>query len=218
MASIDQSIIRVGIVEDHRATREILYKLLDGSANCRVAAVFACMEEALPGIGVDLPDVVLVDIGLPGMSGIDGIRILRNRYPNIPLLVLSVYGDDERIFEAICAGACGYLLKTMPLACLADSIQDVMNGGAPMSPQVARRIIQLFREMRPPERANDGLTPHEIRLLKLLAEGHTYKTAAVQLGVTPHTVSFHLRHIYDKLQVHSKSEAVSKALRRGLLR
>jgi DNA-binding NarL/FixJ family response regulator len=217
MGTTAQPVVRVGIVEDERVTRELLQKLLDGSGNCRVGAAFGCMEEALSEIGTHLPDVVLVDIGLPGMSGIEGIRILRGRYPHIPLMVLSVYRDDERIFEAVCAGACGYLLKTMPLARLAESIQDVVHGGAPMSPEVARRVVELFRRMRPPERASHDLTAHEIRLLKLLAEGHTYKTAAVQLGVTAHTVSFHLRQIYDKLQVHSKSEAVSKALRRGLV-
>jgi DNA-binding NarL/FixJ family response regulator len=217
MEATCQPVIRVSIIEDQRPTRQLLQKLLDGPGHFRVAGAFSCMEEALSAIGSHAPDVVLVDIGLPGISGIEGIRILRGRYPNMPLLVLSVFGDDERIFEAMCAGACGYLLKTMPLARLMDSILEAMNGGVPMSPPVARRIIELFREMRPPERANHDLTPHEIRLLKLLAEGHTYKTAAAQLGVTVHTISFHLRHIYDKLQVHSKSEAVSKALRRGLV-
>ena len=218
MQSAQKPMVRVAVIEDERVTREALQKLLDGSERCRVADAFGCMEDALPKIGADLPDVVVVDLGLPGISGIDGIRILRGRYPHLAMLVLSIYADDVRIFDAVCAGACGYLLKTMPLARLVESIEDVVDGGAPMSPQIARRVLQLFRVMRPPERAGDELTPHEIRLLKLLAEGHTYKTAAIELDVTPHTVSFHLRHIYDKLQVHSKAEAVSKALRSGIVR
>jgi DNA-binding NarL/FixJ family response regulator len=133
------------------------------------------------------------------------------------LLMLTVYDDDERIFDAMCAGASGYLLKKTPPAKLLESLREAVAGGAPMSPEVARRVIALFREIRPPERANYDLTPHETRLLKLFVEGHNYKTAAAELGVTVHTVSFHLRSIYDKLQVHSKSEAVAKALQNRLI-
>jgi DNA-binding NarL/FixJ family response regulator len=176
------------------------------------------MEEAMPRIASEVPDVALVDIGLPGMSGIEGIRCLRERHPNLLTLVLTVYEDDERIFNAICAGAHGYLLKKAPLARLLESIREVVDGGAPMSPEVARRVIGLFRDIRPPAHATYELTPHEIRLLKLLAEGHSYRTAASELGVTSYTVSFHLRNIYEKLHVHSKSEAVSKALRQGLIK
>ncbi len=153
-----------------------------------------------------------------GISGLEGIRRLKEDHPDLPLLVLTVYDDDERIFEALCAGACGYLLKKTPPAKLLESIQEVMQGGAPMSPEVARRAVALFRDFAPPEKADYHLTPHELRLLKLLAEGHTYKTAAAQLNVTVHTVWFHLRKIYEKLQVHSKSEAVAKALRARLVR
>jgi DNA-binding NarL/FixJ family response regulator len=214
---VETSTIRVGIIEDQRTTREALATLLNGSPGYRTSGAFGSMEEALPRMAEQLPDVLLVDIGLPGMSGIEGIRCLRQRYPNLLLLVLTVYEDDERIFEAICAGACGYLLKRAPLARLLESIREVTEGGAPMSPEVARRVIRLFREIRPPARAEYNLTAHEVRLLKLLSEGHRYRTAAVELGVSAHTVSFHLRSIYDKLQVHSKSEAVSKAFRHGLI-
>ena len=133
------------------------------------------------------------------------------------ILMLTVYDDDERIFDAMCAGASGYLLKKTPPARLLDSLREVASGGAPMSPEVAKRVIALFREIRPPERADYELTPHETRLLKLLVQGHNYKTAAAELGVTVHTVSFHLRSIYEKLQVHSKTEAVAKALQNRLI-
>jgi len=215
--NVETSTIRVAIIEDQRTTREALTTLLNGSPGFRASGAFGSMEEALPKIAVDLPDVVLIDIGLPGMSGTEGIRYLRERHPNLQMLVLTVYEDDERIFEAMCAGACGYLLKKAPLTRLLESIREVVDGGAPMSPEVARRVIRLFYEIRPPVRANYELSPHEVRLLKLLAEGHSYRTAAAELGVSAHTVSFHLRSIYDKLQVHSKSEAVSKAFRHGLI-
>jgi DNA-binding NarL/FixJ family response regulator len=164
-----------------------------------------------------MPDVVLSDIGLPGMSGIEGVRILRTRHPALLLLMLTIHDDDERIFDAICAGACGYLLKKTPPARLLDSLREAVAGGAPMSPEVARRVIALFREVRPPDRADYHLTPHETRLLKLFVEGHNYKTAAAELRVSVNTVNFHVRSIYDKLQVHSRSEAVAKALRNRLV-
>jgi DNA-binding NarL/FixJ family response regulator len=175
------------------------------------------MEEALASIGKDLPDVVLVDIGLPGMSGIEGTRRLRGRHPALLVMMLTVYGDDERIFEAICAGACGYLLKKTPPARLLESIREAVSGGSPMSPEVARRVVQLFQRFHPPEAADYHLSPTEIRLLKLLAEGHHYKTAAVEMRISINTVSYHMRSIYQKLHVHSKSEAVAKALRDRLI-
>jgi DNA-binding NarL/FixJ family response regulator len=175
------------------------------------------MEEALERIAGDLPDVVLNDIGLPGMSGIEGIRILKERYPDLLVLMLTIHDDDERIFDALCAGASGYLLKKTPPARLLESLREAVAGGAPMSPEVARRVIALFREFQPPDSGKYELTPHEIRLLRLFVDGHNYKTAATELGVTAHTVSFHLRSIYEKLQVHSKSEAVAKALRSRLV-
>ena len=151
------------------------------------------------------------------MSGIDGIRILKEHYPKLIILMLSVYDDDERIFDALCAGACGYLLKKTPPARLLEALREAAGGGGPMSPEVAARVITLFREIRPPDRAAYNLTPHESRLLRLFVEGHNYKTAAAELGVTVHTISFHLRSIYEKLQVHSKSEAVAIALKNRLI-
>ena len=145
------------------------------------------------------------------------MRILKERFPNLLLIMLTIYDDDERIFNALCAGACGYLLKKTPPAKLLEGLKEAVDGGSPMSPEVARRVIALFRDIRPPERADYELTPHETRLLKLLVEGHNYKTAAIELNVSINTISFHMRHIYEKLQVHSKSEAVAKALRDRLV-
>lgn len=210
--------IRVAIVEDEREIREGLAALIHGTPGYRCTASFGSMEEALGAITNDPPDVALIDIGLPGMSGTEGTAILKERQPEIPVLVLTVYDDDDRIFDALCAGACGYLLKNTPPAKLLESIAQVVAGGAPMSPEVARRVITLFRQFRPPEKAGHDLTPHENRLLKMLVEGHSYKTAAAELGVSYHTICFHMRNVYEKLHVHSKAEAVAKALRGGLAR
>ena len=210
--------IKVAIIEDRRDIREGLAILINGTPGYRCASAFGSMEQALEGISRDLPDVALVDIGLPGMSGIEGIRILKDLHRDLLMLMLTVYNDDERIFDALCAGACGYLLKNTPPGRLLASLEEAVMGGSPMSPEIARRVVTLFRDVRPPERADYQLTPHETRLLKLLVDGHNYKTAAKELDVSVNTISFHMRRIYDKLQVHSKSEAVSKALRSRLIR
>jgi len=210
--------IHVAIVEDQREIREGLRYLIEGTDGFDCTGSFGSIEEALPALTAGTTDVALVDIGLPGLSGIEGIRLLKERRPQLRTMALTIYQDDDRIFEALCAGASGYLLKKTPPARLLECLREVMAGGAPMSPEVASRVISLFREYRPPERADYHLTPHELRLLKLLADGHSYKTAAAELGSSVHTVDFHMRSIYDKLQVHSKSEAVAKALRNRLLR
>jgi DNA-binding NarL/FixJ family response regulator len=209
--------IRVAIIEDERDIRESLCVLVNGTPGYLCTGSYRSMEEALDRIAFQLPDVVLSDIGLPGRSGIEGVKLLKERHPRLLVLMLTVYDDDERIFEAMCAGACGYLLKKTPPARLLESLKEAVQGGAPMSPEVARRVVALFREIRPPDRADYQLTPHETRLLKLFVEGHNYKTAAAELGVSVNTVNFHVRRIYEKLQVHSRSEAVAKALRNRLV-
>ena len=205
--------IDVAIVEDKREIREGLGSLIAGSAGFSCARRFDSMEAALAALAPPLPGVMLVDLALPGMSGIDGIRILKERYPRIVCVVLSVYDDDERIFQALCAGASGYLLKKTSTARLLESLEEAADGGSPMSPQVAGRVIRLFRDLHAPKTTGHDLTPHEVRLLGLLVEGHNYKTAAAELKVSVNTIAFHMRSIYQKLHVHSKSEAVSKALR-----
>jgi DNA-binding NarL/FixJ family response regulator len=209
--------IRVVIVEDMREVRDGLAVLVNGTPGFQCAAAYRTMEEALRGIGADAPDIVLTDIGLPGMSGIEGLRQLRARFPDLPMLALTVYDDDDNVFDSLCAGATGYLLKNTPPGRLLESLREAVEGGAPMSPGVARRVVRLFRDFRPPDRAPHHLTPQETELLKLLVDGHYYKTAARTLGISTNTVSFHLKNIYQKLQVHSKTEAVAKALRDRLV-
>ena len=214
----EPAVLKVGIIEDQPKIREGLRALIDGTDGYRCVGSFGSMEEALAKVHNELPDVLLVDIGLPAMSGIEGTRRMKALHPGLAVLILTVYDDDRRIFDALCAGASGYLLKKTPPARLLESLKEVVGGGAPMSPEVARRIVALFREIRPPEQADYQLTPHEIRILTLLVEGHNYKTAADELNVSINTIRFHMRSIYEKLQVHSKSEAVSKALRNRIIR
>jgi DNA-binding NarL/FixJ family response regulator len=209
--------ISVAIIEDRREIRDGLATLIEFTEGYSCIGKFGSMEEAIARIRHNVPDVVLSDIGLPGMDGIDGVRILKREHPELIILMLSVYEDNERIFDALCAGAVGYLLKKTPPTKLLEGIREAMAGGAPMSPEVARRVIELFRDVRPPDRVDYDLSPHELRLLKLLVEGHSYKTAAAELRVTVNTISFHLKNIYEKLQVHSKSEAVAKALQNRLV-
>lgn len=216
-SSDSRSPIKVAIIEDDRLIREGLTTLIDGSEGYRCIGAFRSMEEALARPWSEVPVVALVDIGLPGMSGIEGLSLLRAKYPGMALLMLTVYEDDERIFQALCAGADGYLLKKTPPPKLLESIGEMMGGGAPMSPEIAHRVLRLFREVRPAERVAHDLTPHELRLLKLLVEGHNYQSAAAELGVSFSTINFHMQNIYGKLHVHSKSEAVAKALRQRLV-
>jgi DNA-binding NarL/FixJ family response regulator len=209
---------KVAIVEDQRTLRDGLSLLIDGTEGFQCTGTFRTMEEALEKLGSNLPDILLADIGLPGMDGVEGVRQLKERYPELTVLMLTIYDDDDRIFDALCAGASGYLLKRTPPARLLESIHEAERGGSPMSPEVARKVVTMFRSIRPPERVDYDLTPHELRLLKLLVEGHNYKTAAAQLKVSYNTICFHIKNIYQKMQVHSKSEAVTKALRNRLIK
>ena len=210
--------LTVAVIEDQPKIRRGLEVLINRTPGYRCTGVFGSMEDALRGLAGRCPKVALVDLGLPGMSGIDGISLLREHCPATTVLVLTVYNDDERIFGAICAGASGYLLKKTPPAKLLEGLKEATQGGVPMSPEVARRVLSLFKRLQPPPRADCELTPHEVPLLQLLADGHNYRTAAIELKVSPNTVAFHMKHIYEKLHVHSKSEAVAKALRNGIIR
>jgi len=210
-------IMKVVVIEDLREVREGLTALINGTQGFKCIGSYYSMEMALARLGDDRPDVILTDIGLPGMSGIEGTAIMRKQFPDVPILALTVYDNDRHVFDALCAGATGYLLKNTAPARLLESIKEAIDGGSPMSPEVARRVVKLFREFRPPEHASYHLTAQETELLKLLIEGHHKKTAAREMGISTNTISFHLKNIYLKLQVHSKTEAVAKALRERLV-
>jgi DNA-binding NarL/FixJ family response regulator len=209
--------LEVAVIEDNHKYREMLAFLLENTPGFRCTGGFRCVEDALEPIAARVPDIVLIDIGLPGMSGIDGVRLLRERHLRLLVLVLTVHDDSDKIFDALQAGASGYLLKSTPPARLLEGLREAAAGGAPMSPEVASRVISIFREFPPPDRADYRLTPHEVRILRLIVEGHSYRSAAATLGVAVPTISFHLQRIYEKLHVHSKSAAVAKALRSRLI-
>jgi DNA-binding NarL/FixJ family response regulator len=211
------ALLRVVIIEDLREIRESLVALVNGTAGFDCIASYGMIETALVRIEHDKPDIILTDLGLPGMSGVEGIARFRQIFPETPIIVLTIYDNDAEIFNALCNGANGYLLKNTPPARLLEALEEAATGGAPMSPAIAARVVRLFREFRPPEQSDYHLTPQETELLKLLIEGHHKKTAARELGISFHTVSFHLKNIYEKLRVHSKTEAVAKALREKIV-
>ena len=210
--------IRVMVVEDDAVMREALGVLIQGTPGYRYLAGVGSVEEALRFLDSEQPDVLLLDIHLPGMLGSEGVRWLQEKCPRTPILMLTVYEDDDHVFESICNGASGYLLKRTPPAKLLEAIGEAHRGGAPMSPDIARKVVRLFQKIRPPEKTDYALTPQEVRILGLLAEGHSYKTAAEGLHITVNTLRNYIRSIYDKLHVHSKTEAVRTALKSGIVR
>lgn len=209
---------RIVVVEDVDVLRDGLSLILDSAPGLHVVGSFADMESALARLSDLAPDVAFLDLGLPGMSGVEGTRRIREANPATQVVILTVHDDDEHVFEAICAGASGYLLKDTPPDRLIEAVRELVGGGAPMSPSVARRVIVTFRQVAPPRQEDHRLSPREVEILDLLAQGHSYKTAATELDVSIDTVRFHVRNCYQKLHVHSKSAAVRTALRRGILR
>ena len=212
-------IIYVGIVEDDRSLREGLGLLISATPGFACSQMFGSVEEALRNLGggESLPDILLLDIHLPGMLGSDGVKLFREKFPAMQVLMLTIYAEQDKIFESICNGACGYLLKKTPPAKLLEAIREAHEGGAPMSPEIARKVVTLFQATKPPEKPEEQLTLQEIKLLQLLADGHSYQSAAGQLAISVNTVRNYIRSIYEKLHVHSKNEAVSKALRSGII-
>jgi DNA-binding NarL/FixJ family response regulator len=208
--------IRVAIVEDDRAVREGLGMIIGATAGYECTGRFFSVEDALQAMNV-VPDVLLLDIHLPGMLGSEAVRVFREKYPSLQILMLTVYDGQDKVFESICNGACGYLLKKTPPAKLLESIREAHEGGAPMSPEIARKVITLFQQTLPLEKLDEPLTPQETRLLKLLSEGYSYQNSAGQLNISINTVRNYIRSIYEKLHVNTKSEAVSKALRHRLI-
>lgn len=209
--------IRVAIVEDDRTTRQGLALLIGGTPGYECVGQFRSVEDALRPHEA-APDVILLDINLPGVPGTQGVKLLREKYNAAEIVMLTVFDAQDHVFESICNGACGYLLKKTPPARLLEAIAEAHQGGAPMTPEIARRVVTLFQEAPPARRDDDhGLSPRELAVLGLLAEGYSYTALASQLGITANTVRNHIRGIYEKLHVHSRSEAVSKAIRKRVI-
>lgn len=211
--------IKVVVVEDNDAIREGLKMLIDGTDGYVCSYSFSDCEIMLKNIVKLEPDVLLMDLGLPGMSGIEGIKKVKALLPDLTILVLTVYEENERVFDALCAGASGYLVKKTPPSKLLEAIKDAYDGGAPMSSQIARKVIDFFQKKKPafPAKERYVLTPREREILSGLVEGRNFKSIADSLFISVETVRFHFRNIYKKLHVHSQSEAVAKAIKEGII-
>jgi DNA-binding NarL/FixJ family response regulator len=209
--------LAVAVVDDDRGTREGLAALIGGTPGFRCVRTCTSVEEALTRLPESVPDVLLLDINLPGLSGSEGVRLLRDRCPHMQVLMLTVFADEERIFESLCNGACGYLLKKTPPARLLEAIAEAHAGGSPMSPDIARKVVLALRRPGRIDKPEQALTPHELRIVRMLAEGDSYHEVGDRLGITVNTVRNYIRRIYEKLHVHTKSQAVSKALRGRLI-
>jgi DNA-binding NarL/FixJ family response regulator len=205
--------ISVAIVEDNEIVRQTLSEWIDSSPDCRCVCACTTGKEALVEIPRCHPDVALMDIHLPGESGITCTRRLRERSPELQVIILTVYKDNETIFESLRAGACGYLLKRSSREEILRAIVEVRAGGAPMTGEIARRVVEVFR--RPPSPVGDlvRVSPRENEVLELLSAGMSNKQIAARLGISYETVCVHLRRIYEKLHVRSRTEAVIKHLR-----
>ena len=211
--------IKVVVVEDNSPIRDGLKILIDGTEDYSCIGAFAECESMLKNIKKLEPDVLLMDLGLPGMGGIEGIKKVKVLLPDLTILVLTIYEENDRIFDALCAGASGYLIKKTPPSKLLEAIKEAYEGGAPMSSQIARKVIEFFQNKKTasPHKNDYVLTPREKEILSGLVEGHNFKAIADSLFISIETVRFHFRNIYRKLHVHSQSEAVAKALKEGLI-
>lgn len=208
--------ISVVVIEDEKEVRQGLSFILDHTEGFRCTGAFRSYEDALDDLQTS-PDVLLSDIGLPGVSGVDGVRLFKERFPEASVIMLTVYQDDDKIFQSICNGASGYILKKDPPSRILDAIKEVQDGGAPMSSEIALKVVTAFRSLAPPKADPSGLTKREEEILDELVSGNSYKSTADHLNISIHTVRFHIRSIYEKLHVHSKSEAVAKALKNRLV-
>lgn len=217
-ASPDREVeIDVWVVEDNRFLRDTIEELLDRQDGVRCALAVESGEDALEALDRgEVPDVVLMDLGLPGMTGVEGIRRIRKRSPASEVVVLTVREDDDTVFDALCAGASGYLLKPASGDKILEAVSAAVQGGAPMNATIARKVLTMFTRFARP-RGDYGLTEREREILHHLCDEMTQKEIADRLFLSPHTVDTHLRNIYGKLHVHSRSAAVVKALREGLI-
>src|SRR6185436_8248867 len=210
--------IKVTIFEDSKHLRESLYYLISGTEGFMCTGAFADGNDLMFQLRRSLPGVVLMDIEMPGMNGIDAVKLIKQNFPSVQVLMQTVFHDDENIFNAICSGASGYILKTTSPAGYMEAIKDVYNGGSPMTGSIARRVLELFQKnITPAGNHNYQLTPKEKEILQQLVRGKSFKMIADALGSTYETVRTHMKNIYAKLHVNSNTEAVSKALQEKIV-
>ena len=207
----------IWIIEDHAAFRRTLVRVLNAEEGLQCTRDFDSCEKVLNALGHDdAPDLILLDVGLPGMSGLDGIRLIKERAPTTLIVILTVFEDDDKVFRAICAGAAGYLLKTSGAADITQAVRDALEGGSPMTPRIARRVLDMFSKLAP-KQSDYGLSEREKEILQLMTTGLIKKEIADKLTLSIHTVDTYLRRIYEKLEVNTRTGAVAKALKEGLV-
>lgn len=212
--------IRVIIADDNKNILESVQAVLNDSQDIHLVASFGSAIECVENIESLKPDVVLLDIDMPAMTGIEAVKIIRKKFPGLPILMLTGFEDDDKVFNSICAGANGYLLKTTSLELLIFQIKEVYAGGAPMTPVIARKMLNAFAKLQTPQSTSEeyNLSKREKEVLELLVKGKSYKMISTQLNVSYETVHTHIRRIYQKLHVNSVSEAVSKTIIQKILR
>lgn len=205
------------IVEDHIPFRHTLMKVMNAEADLQCTRDFSSCEAMLAALKKpDVPDLVLMDVGLPGMSGLDGIRLIKAAQSQVLVVILTVFEDDDKVFQAICAGAAGYLLKTASAQEITQAVHDALAGGSPMNSRIARRVLEMFSKFAP-KHTDYGLSDREKQILHLMTTGLIKKEIADQLSLSVHTVDTYLRRIYEKLEVNTRTGAVAKALKEGLV-
>jgi len=210
--------IKVAVFEDNKHLRESLYYLINGTDGFSCVGAFADSNDILFQLKRTLPDVVLMDIEMPGMNGIEAVKIIKQNFPLVQVLMQTIFHDDDNIFNAICAGASGYILKTTSPAGYIEAIKDVYNGGSPMTGSIARRVLELFQKNMIPSANHDyQLTPKEKEILQQLVKGKSFKMIADAINVSYETVRTHMKNIYTKLHVNSNTEAVSKVLNEKII-
>lgn len=217
MADTSPPPLQVWLIEDHKTYGERLMRALNRQDGLRCSHRFTACEDAFSALTTQpAPDVILLDVELPGVSGIEGIARLRQLAPKAAVVILTVFEDDDKIFRAICAGAAGYLLKTSSTEDIASAIRSAAAGGSPINPRIARRVLEMVSKAHEPRR-DYGLTPREHEILQLLVQGHTIKEAAAQLGIGYYTADEYIRSVYEKLQVRSRGSAIAKAINERLV-
>jgi len=206
--------IRVAIFEDNRNMREGLYQLINGSPGFTCTGAFPNCDDLVKRINSATPDVIVMDIEMPGISGIEGVKLVKEGWPEIKILMETIFEDDQKIFESICAGAEGYILKNTAPVDILSAIKEIYEGGSPMTPTIANRVLKMVKNQRTSDAKNIfNLTDREKEILSCLVEGMSYKMIAEECSISIDTVNVHIKNIYKKLQVHSKSEAVAKAIK-----